>query len=279
VLVGFALIDYGFNFIAVGLPGARQTASQFVGLNMLLGGSAVVFISLLLLLRPTQTSIPGSQPQSGALPETRIETVAEEQAQPQFRSYEKIEYLGYFITSLGLLAAADLVLQVFVSQLYNEARWSVEVLLLVLSAVLAYAIFGSLSRPGAEEKRALVTTQPGLAPSMTSVQVEAKAEVPEVIELNLKQFSRSSSGEYERKLTDFIYDVVSVRPEMINVWRENRTRMRTEYLAGPYELSSELLEAHAKDGAPIRIGTLSVSIESIQELLSMQRELKAEVRS
>ncbi len=50
IVLGFALIDYGFNFIAVGLPGAREMTSQFIGVNVLLGGSAVVFLSLFFLL-------------------------------------------------------------------------------------------------------------------------------------------------------------------------------------------------------------------------------------
>ena len=280
IVAGFALIDYGFNFVAVGLPGAREMTSQFVGVNLLLGGSVVVFISLFFLLRPAQSPVPSSMSESGASPGIGIETVVEEQSPPQFRFYRNIEYVGYFMTALGLFAAVDLVLQIFIPQMYNEVRWWVEVLL-VIFGVLAYAIFVSVGRIGGAEERALVTAQPGLAFSMTSVQeeTEAKVQLPELIELHLNQFSRSLSGEYEHKLTDSIYDVVSVRPEMINVWRENRTGIRSLYLAGPYELSSELLEEHAKNGEPIRIGILSVSSETTQELLDVQRELQAPVTS
>lgn len=280
IVAGFALIDYGFNFIAVGLPGAREMTSQLVGVNLLLGGSAVIFISLFFLLRPVQSSIPSSRPESGVAPGIGIETVVEEQTPPQFHFYKNIEYTGYFMTALGLFAAVDLVLQIFIPQLYNEVRWWVEVLLVVFG-VLAYAIFVSLGRIGAEEERALVTAQPDLTPPITSVQgeIESKVQVPETIELHLDQFSQSLSGEYEHKLTDFVYDVVSVRPEMINVWRESRTGMRSAYLAGPYELNSELLDEHAKNGEPIRIGILSISSESIQELLNIQRELQAQVTS
>ena len=141
-MVGFTLIDYGFDFIAGGLPGAREMTSQFIGVNMLLGGSAVVFISLFFLLGPAQTSIPSSRPESGTVPGIGNETVVEEQTPPQFRFYKNIENVGYFMTALGLFAAADLVLQVFIS--HNEARWWVDALLLVVSELLAYAIFGSL---------------------------------------------------------------------------------------------------------------------------------------
>lgn len=253
--------------------------SQFIGVNMLLGGSAVVFISLLSLLGPAQTSIPSSRP--AGVPGIGIKTVVKEQTPPQSRFYKNIEYIGYFMTALGLFAAADLVLQVFIPQIYHQTRSWVEVLLLAVSGVLAYAIFGSLGRLETEEERALATAPPDLVPSMTSVQgeIEPKALILDVIELHLDQFSRSSSGEYEHKLTDFVYDMVSVRPEMINVWRESRTKMRSTYLAGPYELSSELLEEHAKDNEPIRIGILSISNESIQELLGIQRELQTQVTS
>ena len=187
------------------------------------------------------------------------------------------------MTALGLFSAADLVLQVFIYQLYNEARWWVEILLVVF-AVLAYAIFGSLGRIGAEEERALIkqpgtTSVAGAVGEAVGPVAESKMQIPETIELHLDQFSRSLGGEYERKLTDFVYDMVSVGPEMVNVWRENRTEMRSTYLAGPYELSSGVLEEHAKLGEPIHIGILSISAESIQALIGMQRELQAQVAS
>jgi len=280
IVCGFALIDYGFNFIAIGLPGAREMTSQFIGVNMLLGGSALIFISLFFLLRPGQVTISGSRPEIGEAPGIGIETVVEEQTPPQFRFYKNIEYVGYFMTALGLFSAADLVLQVFIYQMYNEVRWWVEILLVVFG-VLAYAIFVSLGRIGAAEERALVMSA---QPSLTCAErenegaiEESKVQVPETIELHLDQFSRSLSGEYERKLTDHVYDIVSIRTEMVNVWRESRTEMRSVYLAGPYELSSEALQEHAKLSEPIRIGILSISTESIQDLLDMQRGLQAQV--
>lgn len=284
IVCGFALIDYGFNFIALGLPGAREMTSQFIGVNLLLGGSVVIFISIFFLLRPSQSPVL-TPAQAGAPPSIGVETVVEEQTPPQFRFYKNIQYIGYFMTALGLISAADLLLQVFIYQTYNEARWWVDILLVVFG-VLAYAIFVSLGHIGAQEERALVTSQPVLTPADTATMgdtaapiVESRALVPDTFDLQLDQFSRSSSGEFERKLSDNTYDMVSVRPEMVNVWRENRTEMRSSYLAGPYEISSEVLKEHAKLGEPIRIGILSISNEAVQELLNMQRELHAQVAS
>jgi hypothetical protein len=285
IVCGFALIDYGFNFIAIGLPGAREMTSQFIGANMLIGGSAAIFISLLFLLRSGQPSVQKPEAELGAAPEIGVETVVEEQTPPQFRFYKNIEYLGYFLTAIGLFAASDLMLQVFIHQMYNEVRWWVEILLVVFG-MLSFAIFVSLGRIGAEEERALITAQSDVPLSVTNSQVdnvapvaELTAQVPETIELRMEQFSRSSSGEYEHKLADDVYDLVSIRPEMVNVWRENRLGMRSVYLAGPYELSSEFLEEHAKTGEPIRIGILSLSGESIHTLLSMQKELQTQIPS
>ena len=279
LVCGFALIDYGFNFIAIGLPGAREMTSQFVGANLLVGGSAAVFISLFYLLRPNQLSVQQLQP--GIAPDVGIETIVEEETPPQYRFYKNIEYVGYFFAALGLFSAADLMLQVFVYQMYNEVRWWIEVLLVVFG-VLAYAIFGSIGRIGAEEERTLSTAQPGMASPMTTAQTETQmtesaSKIPETLELSLDQFSRSPDGEYEHKLTDYIYDMVGVRPEMVNVWREDRKGMRPVYLAGPYELGAELLEEHAKHGEPISIGILSLSTESVQALLSLQKQLQTQV--
>ena len=282
IVCGFALIDYGFNFIALGLPGAREMTSQFIGVNLLVGGSVVIFISIFFLLRPAQTQVP-TPSQTDMPPSIEIETVVEEQTPPQFRFYRNIQYIGYFMTALGLFSAADLMLQVFIYQTYNEARWWVEILLVVFG-VLAYAIFVSLGHIGAQEERALATSQPVVTPAGTvtveehaAPTVESRALIPEMIELRLDQFSRSSSGEYERKLSENTYDMVSVRPEVVNVWRETRAEMRSSYLAGPYELSSEALKAHVKRGEPIRVGILSISSEVVQELLNMQQELQAKV--
>jgi hypothetical protein len=282
IVCGFALIDFGFNFIAIGLPGAREMTSQFIGANLLIGGSAVVFISLFFLLRPSEFSFQQPAPESGTAPDVGVETVVEEQTPPQFRFYKNIEYVGYFLTALGLIAAADLVLQVFIFQIYNEIRWWIEILLVVFG-VLSYAIFGSLGRIGAEEERALSVVKPGMTPVRgveTEVPlVESTVPMPEALELRLEQFSLSPSGEYEHKLADYVYDMVSVQAEMINVWRENRTGMRSVYLAGPYELTTELLQEHAKLGESIKIGILSISPESMRGLLDLQKELQTQASS
>ena len=198
IVCGLALIDYGFNFIAIGLPGAREMTSQFIGANLLIGGSAAVFISLFFLLRPSESSSSAQEP-----------------------------------------------------------------------------------RIGAKEERALSVAKPNMTP-MTGVEtvaplVESTVPIPDTLELRLDQFSRSPSGEYEHKLVDFVYDMISVQPEMVNVWREKRTGMRSVYLAGPYELTTGLLQEHARLGESIRIGILSISAESIQGLLALQKELQTQV--
>ena len=278
IVCGFALIDYGFNFIALGLPGARELTSQIIGVNLLGGGSAVIFISVFYLLRPTPQSPQSQQETTGAL-DIGVETVVEEQTPPQYRFYKNIEYIGYCITAIGLFSAADLVLQVFIYQTYNEARWWVEILLVVFG-VLAYAIFGSIGRIGAAEERALVTAPQQDIPTMTSgPMVESTSQIPDILELNLDQFTRSASGEYEHKLTDHVYDMVSVRPEVANVWREDRKGMRSVYLAGPYELSRELLHEHSTLNKSVKIGILTIAPETIKSLLSLQEQLQARVPS
>ena len=281
LVCGFALIDYGFNFIAIGLPGAREMTSQFVGANLLVGGSAAIFISLFYLLRSDQPSALQPQAQSEIAPDIGVETIVEQETPPQFRFYKNIEYAGYFFAAIGLFSAADLMLQVFVYQMYNEVRWWIEILLVVFG-VLAYAIFGSIGRIGAEEERALGTAQPSTISPMTTGEAEIHMaesvnKIPETLELSLDQFSRLPGGEYEHKLSDYVYDMVGVRAEMVNVWREDRKGMRPVYLAGPYELGADLLEEHAKHGEPISIGILSLSTESVQALLSLQKQLQAQV--
>jgi hypothetical protein len=57
---------------------------------------------------------------------------------------------------------------------------------------------------------------------------------------------------------------------MIIVWREDRKGIRSNYLAGPYELSRKLLEDQVKRGEELKIGALRLPIDSIRELLSLQ---------
>jgi len=279
-ICGFILIDYGFNFSVIGLPGARALTSQLIGANLIIGGSAAVFISLYFMLRATEAVAISAQPQPGIPPEIGIETVVEEQSPPQYRFYRNIEYVGYFFTALGLFAAADLVLQVFVYQFYNETRWWVEVLLVVFG-VLAYAIFSSIGRIGAREERTLAASTP--ISTVSSPQPAEKAtaqpsanELPQKLELNLTVFSMSSKGEYERRLSGDAYEMFRVQRDMITVWREDRRGMRSVYLAGPYELSRDLLEEHAKRNEEIRIGILIITVDTARALIAMQQQTAAQ---
>lgn len=60
---------------------------------------------------------------------------------------------------------------------------------------------------------------------------------------------------------------------MIVVWREDRKGIRSIYLAGPYELSRSLLAEQVKKGEDLKLGSLSLSVESINELLALQGRL------
>jgi hypothetical protein len=61
-----------------------------------------------------------------------------------------------------------------------------------------------------------------------------------------------------------------VEPEIITVWRENRSGIRTDYLAGPYELSHELMHMYADRGEELRVGHLSLSVDTLRDLLHLQ---------
>jgi hypothetical protein len=270
MICGFVLIDYGFNFLAVGLPGAREMTSQLVGVNLLLGGSATVFITLYYVLKPTQPPTPKEQMPDGQAPDVGVELVVEEQTPPQFRFYRNIEYVGYIFTALGLLSAADLVLQVFIYRLYNETRWWIEVLLVVFG-VLAFAIFGSIGRIGEEEERALVQPAPLTSLSENASPIGQPVDtLPETLELRLANYTKSPSGEYEHQLSPDVYDMFRVQSDMVTIWREDRSGMRSVYLAGPYELTRELLQENANRGERITIGILSLTAETSRGLLAMQ---------
>ncbi|HKM75943.1 MAG TPA: hypothetical protein VJZ32_05960, partial [Candidatus Bathyarchaeia archaeon] len=142
IVCGFVLIDYGFNFLAVGFPGAEALTSQLVGGSFALGGSAVVFLALFSFLSTPVSPGTVAQEPVGPAPDVSVELIVEEQTGPQYAFYEHIEHIGYFFTALGLFSGADLILQVFIHQLYNETRWWIEVLL-VTFGVLSFAIFGS----------------------------------------------------------------------------------------------------------------------------------------
>ena len=276
---GFVLIDYGFNFIAEGLPGARAFTSQFVGVNFLLGGSAAIFMSLYYLLKPMTAVGPADQQTTFAGPDVGVETIVEEETPPKSSFYRNIEYIGYFFTILGLFSAADLVLQVFIRSMYNELRWWVEILL-VTFGVLSYTIFGSVGRLGSQEEAKLTVplTQPTLytptAPMLeSSTSAPSLPAYPDTLDLKISEFTRNSSGEYEHNVSAQVYDMFRVDPDMIVVWREDRKGIRSIYLAGPYELSRSLLAEQVKKGEDLKLGSLSLSVESINELLALQGRL------
>jgi len=272
---GFILIDYGFNVIAVGLHGAREFTSQFVGLNLIVGGSVVVFGSLYYLLKPAvkQAAVVPT-PVAGA-PNVGVEVIVTEEREsgPKIGFYKTIECIGYFFTFLGLISAADLVLQAFIPVLYNELRFWVEVLL-VTFGVLSYAIFGSIGHLGAQEERVLEPTAPVRAPAPPQVSTmppaTAVAAYPDQIVVRFGEFAKSEAGEYECHLSENVYDMLRIEPVGITVWREDRRGLRSIYMAGPYELRWKLLEDYANRGEEVRIGSLILPPETLRELLGSQ---------
>ncbi len=272
---GFILIDYGFNFAATGFPGARELTSQFVGANLIVGGSAVVFASLYYMLRPARVPAPAAAKPTLSPPDVGVETIVEEETPPKSGFYKNISYVGYFFTFLGLISAADLVLQVFIRSTYNETRWWVEILL-VTFGVLSYTIFGSIGHLGYQEeaKLAVAPTGPRLVPpnptQPETTTATAAPSLPESLEVRVADFTKSASGEYERHLSDEVYDAFRIERDMITIWREDRRGMRSVYLAGPYELSRVLLDEHLKSGDALKIGSLNLSVDSMRGLLALQ---------
>jgi hypothetical protein len=288
LVCGFVLLDYGFEFIALGFPGARAFTSQFLGTNLLLGGSALIFVSLYYLLKPTTPpmtpTVPVQTPPGRLY--VRVERIVEEETPPKAGFYKKIEYIGYLFAFLGLVSAADLVLQVFVRSIYNEARWWVEVLL-VTFGVLSYTIFGSIGRLGAQEEAKLtpqvgtklvaaaepvVAAQAEVVPSMQSAEAEPLA-------LNPEDFTRSPMGDYERHLSGDSYDMFRVERDMITVWREERREIRSIYLVGPYELNRKMLEEYAGSGQELKIGYLVLLPQAVRALLALQEKPTAEAHA
>jgi hypothetical protein len=268
IACGFILIDYGFNFLAVGLPGARELTSQFVGASLAVGGSAAVFVSLFSLLSanpPAQTST------SEAFVDVGVETVVVEETGPQYAFYKHIEYIGYFFTALGLISAADLILQVFIYQLYDETRWWIEILL-VTFGVLSYAIFGSIGRIGSQEERQLEAElhQPtALAPK---AETPPAPQLDPTLQVNVADFIRSPSGDYERHRVDNVYDMIRIQPDMVTIWREDRQAIRAVYLAGPYELTRDHLRQELGRGEEVKVGSLQLSPQAVQDLLKLQEK-------
>lgn len=284
---GFVLVDYGFNVIASGFPGAQAFTSQFLAANLLVGGSALVFVSLYYLLKPTTPPSTITPTPVTARPDVGVELIVEEVTPPKPGFYKTIEYIGYFFTILGLLSAADLVLQVFLRSIYNEARWWVEVLL-VIFGVLSYVIFGSIGRLGAQEEASLkkIIEKPKIHPEVivstmgetqiTRLSTRASTVTSEPMELNLAEFKPTPTGEYERHLSGDSFDMFRVDPEVVTVWREDRKGIRSNYLVGPYELTRKMLEEHASGGRELRIGYLLVSTDSARALLALQGKATAQ---
>jgi len=278
---GFVLIAYGFDAASVGLRGAGTFTSQFLGTNLLVGGSALIFVSLYYLLKPVTPGPAQVSPPTGPRPDVAMELVVEEQTPPKPGFYKKIEYVGYFFALLGLVSAADLVMQVFLRSTYNEARWWVEVLL-VTFGVLSYTILGSVGRLGSQEeaKLANVPAEPAVKPQPQQVAVSttaatvapvAVAEAMETLTLRVSDFTRNSEGEYEKHISGESYDMFRVSHEMVIVWREDRHGMRSTYLAGPYELSERMLEEYEKSGQELRIGELVLPSDEIRGLLQLTK--------
>jgi len=272
---GFILIVYGFNVISTGIPGARIFTSQFLATNLLLAGSVLVFASLYYLLKPPSPlpARPSVLQPAGPRPDIGVETIVEEETPPKPGFYRTIEYIGYFFTILGLVSAADLVLQVFIRSTYNEARWWVEALL-VTFGVLSYTIFGSVGKLGLQEEAKLgpapfpKPTQQAAAETHPQATVSG-TEASELMRLNLAEFTRNSAGEYEKHLTGERCDMFRVDRELVTVWREDRRGMRAVYLAGPYELTKRMMEEYLGKGEELRVGSLALSTDMIRGLLDL----------
>jgi hypothetical protein len=286
---GFGLIDFGFNTISVGIQGAGTFTSQFLAANLLLGGSILVFVSLFYLLKPISPvpAQPAASSPAGTRPDVGVELIVEEQTPPKPGFYKSIEYIGYFFAFLGLISAADLVMQVFLRSTYNEARWWIEVLL-VTFGVLSYTILGSVGRLGSQEEAKLAKLPsaggpPKLEPELTSAApavapaagTVASPETMEALTFRLADFARNSEGEYEKHLSGESYDMFRADPDMVTVWREDRRAMRSVYLAGPYELSRKMLEDYLSKGQELRVGKLVLSADSIRGLLDLTKSPKA----
>jgi hypothetical protein len=272
VACGLVLLNYGFSLLASGFPGILELTSQFLGANLLLGGSVVVFISVYFMLKPSAQLSSVVQP-SGSTPDVGVELVVEEVPPSQYSFYRHIEYIGYFFTALGLFSAVDLVLQVLIPALYNEARWWVEILLATFG-VLSYAIFGSIGRLGAEEEKKYVAPAQPAAPAIGATEAGSpkmpSSSFPETLQIHISEFSKSMSGDYERQVSPDVYDMFRIERENVTVWRENRQGMRSNYLAGPYELSRKLMDEYASRGEELRVGNLSLSVDAIRGLMQLQ---------
>jgi hypothetical protein len=96
------------------------------------------------------------------------------------------------------------------------------------------------------------------------------AQIPTTIEVRLADFVKSPSGDFDRRLSERVYDMIRIQPDMISIWREERQEIRAVYLAGPYELTRESLEEQLKRGEELNVGIVSVPLDVIQDLLKLQ---------
>ena len=237
-----------------------------------------MFVSLYYLLKPAAPAVappPTPQP-AGERPDVGVEIIAEENTPPKPGFYKTIEYIGYFFTVLGLISAADLVLQVFLRSTYNEARWWVEVLL-VTFGVLSYTIFGSVGRLGMQEE-AMLKRGPTVPEASSNVTITSTSGISAAVtlplgplDLRLSDFTRNSAGEYERHLSGEFYDMFRLDPDLATVWREDRRGMRSAYLAGPYELTREMLEKHLENGEGVSVGELTITTEAVRGLIELMK--------
>jgi hypothetical protein len=96
------------------------------------------------------------------------------------------------------------------------------------------------------------------------------------MELKLAEFNLNATGDYERHLIGNSFDMFRVDREVVTVWREDRKGIRSNYLAGPYELTRKILEEYASGGQELRIGHLIASADTVRALLALQGKVAAE---
>lgn len=265
-------MNYGFNLLATGFPGARRLTSDFLGLSLLLGGSAVVFVSLYFLLKSPVQMMRSTEPTqpAGLAPNVGVELVADERDTSSHRGlYSNLKLIGYFFTALGLFSAADLTLQVFIRSLFNELRWWIEILL-VTFGVLSYAIFSSIGRLGAEEEPLVSGSLPRPTSEESAPDVsKSTPSSPEVLEVEIDNFSKGEAGELEKHVFADSYDIIRLEPKGVTIWREDRRGLRSLYLSGPYELDWNRVREAVTEGRELRVGSLHLPLKAARDLLAL----------
>ena len=88
----------------------------------------------------------------------------------------------------------------------------------------------------------------------------------------MSEFKVSSTGDYERHLADNVFDMIRVEAETVTIWREERQGIRSVYQSGPYELKRALMEGYAEREEDLKIGYLSLSVETVRQLLNLQQK-------